>query len=162
MSIFLPNETAENIASIDLASLYEKGVRGIIFDIDDTLESHRTPLPSERTALFLKKAEETGFRICLISNGKEERVLRFNESLRLPAISHAQKPRKKNLKKALSLLGTKPSETALVGDQIFTDMLGGNRMGFYTVLVNPIDPIENKFFYIKRFFERPIRKRIKE
>ncbi len=162
MHQLIPNEIAANVFSINLQALYEKGMRSIIFDIDDTLESHLTPVPSERTVALLKQAQEYGFRVCLISNGKPERVMRFNESLSLPAISRAGKPGKKNFKKALSLLDASPSTTVLVGDQIFTDVWGGNRMGFYTVLVDPIDPIENKFFYIKRYFEQSIRKKIKE
>lgn len=158
----IPDKKTDNIYSLDLQTLASLGIRGIIFDIDNTLESHRVPEPSEKAAAFLAHVKDAGFSLCLISNGKEERVERFNRRLSLPAIARAGKPRKKNLRRALSLLNTSASETALVGDQIFTDVCGGNRMGFYTVLVTPIEEIENSFFYIKRFLERRIQKKIKE
>lgn len=158
----LPDKTADSIFSLDLQALSSRGIRGIIFDIDNTLESHRVPEPSARVCTFLDRVQNAGFRVCLISNGKKNRVERFNSRLHLPAIARAGKPLKKNLRRALTFLNTSPEETALVGDQIFTDVYGGNRMGFYTILVNPIEQIENKFFYIKRFLERMIRKKIKE
>ena len=161
-SRFIPKRTLDSVRSLDLDELCRMGIRGIIFDIDNTLESHRTPLPGKETNDLIARAREAGLTVCLISNGKRERVARFNEPLRLPAVGKAQKPRKKNLRRAMRLLGTTPAETALVGDQLFTDIYGGNRMGFYTVLVEPIEQIENKFFYIKRFFERQILKKIKE
>ena len=158
----IPDKKADSIFSLDLHALSSLCFRGIIFDIDNTLESHRVPEPCENVSRFLSHVAEAGFSVCLISNGKKERVERFNSKLHLPAIGHAGKPGKKNLRRALSLLNTTASETALVGDQIFTDVYGGNRMGFYTILVNPIEEIENKFFYIKRFLERIIQKKIKE
>ncbi len=157
-----PGKRIDTVFSLDLEELRKLGIRGIIFDIDNTLESHRTALPGEKIRTFLSCVQSSGFSVCLISNGKKERVNRFNQPLGLPAIGKAQKPRKKNLRRAMQFLNTLPKETAMVGDQIFTDVYGGNRMGFYTVLVRPIEQIENKFFYIKRFFERLILKKIKE
>lgn len=162
MRQFIPNKIIDTVYSLDFAELHRLGIRGIIFDIDNTLESHRTPEPSEAVCALLSRVQEAGFAVCLISNGKHSRVAHFNKSLQLPAVGHAQKPRKKNLRQAMRLMSTAANETALVGDQVFTDVYGGNRMGFYTVLVDPIEQIENKFFYIKRFFERMILKKIKE
>lgn len=159
---FIPDKKTDTIFSLDLRALSAQGIRGIIFDIDNTLESHRVPEPSERVISFLNTVKEAGFSLCFISNGREERVEFFNRKLHFPAIAKAGKPRKKNLRRALAFLNTKACETALVGDQIFTDIYGGNRMGFYTVLVTPIEEIENNFFYIKRFLERRIQKKIKE
>ena len=162
MKLFMPNKKIDSVFSLDFDKLKKLGIRGIIFDIDNTLESHRVPEPSDEIKNLLEKVKELGFSVCLISNGKEPRVELFNRSLLLPAVGNAKKPLKKNLRLAMQLLNTSKNETALVGDQIFTDVFGGNRMGFYTVLVNPIEQIENKFFYIKRFFERMILKNIKE
>lgn len=162
MRCFIPRQKIDSVHSLDLEQLKSLGIRGIIFDIDNTLESHKVPEPSEKVLSLIENVKKEGFSICLISNGKIPRVELFNRSLSLAAVGNAQKPRKKNLRRAMQLLGTSANETALVGDQIFTDVYGGNRMGFYTVLVDPIEQIENKFFYVKRFFERLILKKIKE
>ncbi len=162
MQCFIPKQKIDSVHSLDLKRLKESGIRGIIFDIDNTLESHRVAEPGQKVLSLIENVKKEGFSICLISNGKIPRVELFNRTLMLDAIGDAKKPAKKNLKRAMQLLGTAAHETALVGDQIFTDVYGGNRMGFYTVLVDPIEQIENKFFYVKRFFERLILKKIKE
>ena len=162
MKLFIPDKKIDTVFSLEFDKLKGLGIKGIIFDIDNTLESHQVPEPSDEIKNLLEKVKEHGFSVCLISNGKEPRVELFNRSLSLPAVGNAKKPLKKNMRYAMKLLNTTKNETALVGDQIFTDVFGGNRMGFYTVLVNPIEQIENKFFYIKRFFERMILKNIKE
>lgn len=126
----IPDQKLDSIFALDLQTLSSLGIRGIIFDIDNTLESHHVPEPSSRVTTFLTQVQHAGFRICLLSNGKTKRVERFNKFLQLPAISHAGKPAKRNFKRAMTFLNTSPEETALVGDQIFTDIYGGNRMGF--------------------------------
>ena len=158
----IPDKKIKDISQLDIQRLWQKGIRGILFDIDNTLESHRIPEPSPKISVFLQNVQEAGFKICLISNGKQERVQQFNRNLKLPAIAKAGKPLKKSFRAAMRLMGTKPSETAFVGDQIFTDVFGGNRTGMTTILVEPIEPIENAFFYVKRFFKRFVMKQIKE
>ena len=162
LNLLLPDIATDNIFSLNPDELWDKGIRGIILDIDNTLESHREPLPTERTLKFLNDLEEKGFKICLISNGREERVKLFNRDLGYFSMGKAGKPKKKGYRLAQKKMGLESFQIAMVGDQIFTDVFGAKRCGFYSVLVEPIEPIENGFFYIKRFFEKKIRQKAKE
>lgn len=162
LNLLMPDVAVENIFSIDISELWDKGIRGIILDIDNTLESHRVPLPTEETLKFLKSLEEKGFKICLISNGRAERVELFNRDLCYFSMAKAGKPKKKGYRLAQKEMTLLPSQIAMVGDQIFTDVFGAKRCGFYSVLVEPIESIENGFFYIKRFFEKKIRQKAKQ
>lgn len=157
----MPDIALKSIYDLDLDKLKSLGIKGIILDIDNTLESHKTPKPSKKVIDFLEKLSENGFKICFISNGKHKRVRVFNEDLKLFALSKAGKPKKKGYKKAAEMMQLSPKETAMAGDQIFTDVFGAKRSGMVSILVEPIESIENKFFYIKRFFEKGLRKRIK-
>ena len=158
----MPDMAVDNIHEIDLDVLYKNGIKGVILDIDNTLESHKVPEASDKTLEFLKKLEEKGLKICLISNGAEERVKLFNEKLGYFAMAKAGKPKKIGFLKAQEQMKLSKEEVAMVGDQIFTDVYGAKRCGFYVVLVEPIESIENGFFYIKRFFEKSIRRKIKK
>ena len=162
LKAFMPDIAEDNIHSLDLEELWQKGIRGIILDIDNTLESHRVPKATEKTLEFLKKLDSLGFKVCLISNGKEERVRLFNENLGYFAMAKAGKPKKKGYRLAQKEMGLKSEQVAMIGDQIFTDVFGAKRCGFYSVLVEPIESIKNGFFYIKRFFEKNIRQKAKE
>lgn len=158
--MFTPDIYAENIHKIDLDKLLEKGIKGVILDIDNTLESHKVPKATKKTLEFLKNLEDKGFKICLISNGKHERVKIFNEDLGYFAMAKAGKPKKCGYKKAMEEMELNPWEVAMVGDQLFTDVFGAKRCKMTSVLVEPIESIENGFFYIKRFFEKRIKEKI--
>jgi len=162
LKAFMPDLAEDSIHSLDLNVLWQKGIRGIILDIDNTLESHRVQKPTEETLSFLNKLKDSGFKVCLISNGREERVKIFNEDLGYFAMAKAGKPKKKGYRLAQKEMGLSENQVAMIGDQIFTDVFGAKRCGFFSVLVEPIESIENGFFYIKRFFEKNIRNKAKE
>jgi len=162
LKAFMPDLAEDSIHSLDLNVLWQKGIRGIILDIDNTLESHRVLKPSSETLAFLKNLKDTGFKVCLISNGKEDRVRLFNEDLGYFAMAKAGKPKKKGYRLAQKEMGLSNNQVAMIGDQIFTDVFGAKRCGFFSILVEPIESIENGFFYIKRFFEKNIRNKAKE
>lgn len=157
----IPNLKISDVYALDFVKLKEQGIRGIIFDVDNTLESHTIKEPSEKAVGLIREAQNQGFGVCIVSNGSSDRVKKFNKKINVEAIPNAYKPLKRGYQKALDALGTKASETAFVGDQVFTDIYGGNRMGLYTILVDPIEQIENNFFYVKRYFERFILNKIK-
>jgi HAD superfamily phosphatase (TIGR01668 family) len=87
---------------------------------------------------WLRRVQELGFRVCVISNGRPERVRRVGEALGLPAIAKAGKPSRSPFRNALTMMNATKERTAVVGDQVFTDVLGGRRMGLYTILVQPM------------------------
>lgn len=150
---FYPDEYVKSTYDIDFKQLYQEGFRGVLFDIDNTLVEHGADA-SERTLNLFKELKEIGLGICLISNNKIERVERFNHSIKVNYISNAHKPSKKNYLKAMSLMNTTINNTIFVGDQLFTDVYGANRVGIRSYLVEPIDPKEEIQIVLKRYLEK--------
>jgi HAD superfamily phosphatase (TIGR01668 family) len=158
----IPDMIVESVHKIDLDFLRNKGITSLILDIDNTLLPKKAKFLDEDTVEWLEKAKEKGFKICLVSNNTRKRVNQLREKTGIPGIAWAIKPRKGAFKKALKLLDAKPHETALIGDQIFTDILGGKRVGLFTILVKPLSDDELAWTKIVRRAERIILKRIEE
>ncbi len=160
MRNLIPDFYYRDISEIPISMLKEKGITAVICDLDNTLDSHKTPTPSEQALTFLTELKQQNFDVCIISNGKQPRVDRYLAKLSLPYIAEAGKPLKKSYLNALKMLKCKPKDAAFIGDQIFTDTWGANRMGLTTILVEPIESIENAFFYPKRLLEKFVKTRI--
>jgi len=150
---FYPNQTADSSYDINYLQLYKQGYRGILFDIDNTLVEHGADA-SEKAIQLFHQLKTIGFQVCLISNNDKERVERFNKEIGANYIYNAHKPAKKNYLKAMELMKTSVKETVFVGDQLFTDVYGANRVGMYSFLVKPISPKEEIQIIIKRRLER--------
>lgn len=150
---FYPDEYLDSTYEIDFEGLYEKGYRGVIFDIDNTLVPHGAPADERSKALF-KRLKAIGYRIMLLSNNKEPRVKLFNDEVKVDYIFKAGKPSVKNYVKAMETLGTGKENTFFVGDQLFTDVWGAKKAGIRTYLVKPIHPKEEIQIIIKRYLER--------
>lgn len=127
---------------LDTEILKKNGIQGIIVDIDNTLVPWAEKYADQKVIDLVVKLKAEGFKICILSNGTRKRVSLFNKDIRLPAIHNAGKPSRAAFKKAVALLETAPESTAVIGDQIFTDILGGNRLGLFTVLVVPMSSKE--------------------
>lgn len=151
---FYPDLYVKTVYDIDLNYLKENGIKAFIFDIDNTLVTYDDPVPTEIVMDYFKKLKETGFKVYLVSNNDLERVKPFAEFASLPYFAKALKPRKKYLKIALSDMGVKAEETALVGDQLFTDVWAGTRMNMFAILVDPISDKEDSFVHFKRKIEK--------
>lgn len=160
-NIFLPKTFVNTVFDINIQKLKAEGVKAFIFDIDNTLATYAMPIPDERTALWIKGLKDEGFGIYLISNNNSQRVRTFAESVNAEYFARALKPCSYFLKKACRNMGVLPKETALVGDQLFTDIWGGNYLKMHTILVNPISEVEDGFVKFKRKFERAILKNMK-
>lgn len=162
VEIFFPNEIVDKIQDINLNRLSKKGIKGLILDIDNTLVPSFMKEANNDALDWIKKVKSNGFKLCIVSNATKRRVDKFNEKIELDAIYRASKPISRSFRKALKLLGLRACETAAVGDQIFTDIYGGNRLGIHTILVKPINKKESLFVRLKRFPERYILKRYYE
>ncbi|MGE5552806.1 MAG: YqeG family HAD IIIA-type phosphatase [Betaproteobacteria bacterium] len=159
---FRPAETVPAVPAIDLERLWAKGIRGIVLDVDNTLcawEWGRATV-AQPVAAWVEKAKTVGFGLCIISNGRPARVAGVAEQVGVPFIARARKPFRRGFRHALKLLGTDPGATAMVGDQLLTDVLGGNRMGFHTILVAAISPREFAGTKASRLLESLIRRRL--
>ena len=137
-----------------IRSMPEKeDVRGLIFDIDNTLVPHGAPADERAKALFAR-LKAIGFSSCLISNNQEPRVKMFNEEIQTNYIFNAHKPSTKNYKKGMEIMGTTPENTIFIGDQLFTDVYGAKRAGIRNILVKPIHPKEEIQIVLKRYLEK--------
>ena len=156
---FYPDMIVDSVQHINLDMLKDKGIRGLILDIDNTLVPSFIKEADDRTLKWINVVKEHGFKTCIVSNARKKRVELFNGKLGLEAIYRASKPGRRSFKKALDVLDLDASKAAVVGDQIFTDVFGGNRLGMLTILVKPIHKEEFFFVKLKRFPEKYILKK---
>jgi HAD superfamily phosphatase (TIGR01668 family) len=150
---FYPNELATSVYEINFESWYERGYRGIVFDIDNTLVPHGAPA-DDRIIRFFQQLHNQGFQTVLISNNKEPRVKPFATAVSSDYIHMARKPSPSAYLEAMAKINTNPRTTLFVGDQLFTDVYGAKRVGIYTIHVNPIHPKEEIQIVLKRQLER--------
>ncbi len=152
--LLCPQERVDDIHQIDFKKLKNMGIRGIIADLDNTLVPWNDCNLVPEVLEWVRTAKEEGFSICIVSNNKSKRGEELIGQLDVPAFWRAVKPRRKALRRALQTMELKPSQAAVVGDQIFTDVLGGNRLGLYTILVTPL----NRQEFIGTKFVRQVEK----
>lgn len=165
LKTFYPSCEAASAYTLDYAELFEKGYRGIIFDIDNTLVPHGAPATAEAIVLFAQ-LRKLGFDTVVVSNNKEPRVKSFADAVQTKYIYKANKPSRKGYRAAMKCMGCVPENTVFVGDQLFTDVWGAKRTGIFSYLVKPIHPKEEIQIVLKRkleavvlfFYHRSIRK----
>lgn len=150
-----PKMYFRTIEDISVKALKKRGVKGLILDIDNTLVPPHAPEADDRAKRFVKRMEEE-FKICIVSNNIYERAEKFADSFPVDFICDGNKPAKKPFLLAIEKLKLEPSEIAVIGDQIFTDVWGANRMNMISVLVNPICDKEGKFVKFKRILEKMV------
>ncbi len=155
---FKPDFTFDTYREITVEFLAEQGIRALLIDIDNTLAPYEQPEPDDALTEWFAELDRAGVKAALISNNNAERVELFNKGLGLPAYANSRKPSRKTLRLAISRLGVKESECAVLGDQLFTDAYAGRRLGLRVLIVPPIRDKKTLFFRAKRALERPIMK----
>ena len=155
LQMMYPDEYVDSTYGINFEELYQKGYRGILFDIDNTLVPHGAPADERAVALF-EKLRKIGFQTCLISNNKEPRVKSFCEQVHSTYVFKAGKPLPKGYLEGIKRMETNQKNTLFIGDQIFTDVLGAKRAELYTIMVKPIHPKEEIQIVLKRYLEKII------
>ncbi len=160
-NIFLPDIFVDTVFDMNVEDLKAQGIKAFIFDIDNTLATYAMPIADEKTAAWVKDLRDKGFEIFIASNNDKERVRVFSENIGVPYFAKALKPLGIFLRRACKNMGVTTRETALVGDQLFTDVWGGNVLNMKTVLVKPISEVEDGFVKFKRRFERMILKNMR-
>lgn len=162
IKVLYPTHYINSIFDLSIETLKEQGIKGVIFDIDNTLVPYDVAEPTDEIIEFFNKIQQAGMRITLVSNNTEDRVVKFNEKLKVLALHKAQKPLTKSFKKALEMMKCEKNEVIIVGDQVFTDVYGGNCIGIKTYLVSPISDKDEWQTKIKRGLERQVIKRYKK
>lgn len=153
---FLPDEHVKSILDIKPEDLKKRGIKGIITDLDNTLVEWDRPSATPELIKWFEQIKKHNILVTIVSNNNESRVKEFSDPLRIPFIFQARKPLVRAFNKALSQMGIKKEEAVVIGDQLLTDVLGGNRSGFHTILVVPVAQTDGFITKFNRFAERRI------
>jgi HAD superfamily phosphatase (TIGR01668 family) len=146
---------ADSVAAVDAAELRGLGIEALLMDLDNTLVPWHGYEVSDAVAEWLRNVESLGMKVCIVSNTRYPgRLKRLAEKLQVPFVKGRLKPRKSAFRPALELLDAVPEHSAVIGDQILTDILGGNRLGLFTILVRPLSRREFFGTKISRLFEK--------
>ncbi len=153
ISLFLPDLMLDSVFDADLQLLKKYNVDTLILDVDNTLTSHGNPVPLDGITQWLDELKKSNINLTIVSNNVQKRVQPFAELLGVDFVSMACKPMTIGITKARKKFGSGKKNTAIIGDQIFTDILAGNLAGITTFLVTPIELEDKAMFKFKRFFE---------
>ncbi|MCT2343233.1 MULTISPECIES: YqeG family HAD IIIA-type phosphatase [Niallia] len=153
---FLPDQFVKNIFEITPELLKEKGVKGIITDLDNTLVEWDRPLATPQILEWFEDMKKNNIKVTIVSNNKEGRVKSFSDPLNIPFIFAARKPMGRAFRRALKEMELSKTEAVVIGDQLLTDVLGGNRSGFHTILVVPVAQTDGFATRLNRKIERRI------
>ena len=152
---FSPQLHLKSCLELDPERLDSLGLDSLLLDADCTLKEYRSEEPLDGVDEWLATLREADVGLCLISNGLGPRVKRFAERLDLPFFAPAKKPLPFGCRKAIRTMKFDPRRTAIVGDQIFADIMAGRLAGIFSILVDPVHPEQEQWFTrIKRPFER--------
>lgn len=151
-----PDIYIKSIEHLPLDELKERGIKALVFDIDNTIAPYDMAEPDEWALEVLNNIRNKGFKICLLSNNNEKRIKIFNRKIGAFAYWKAGKPGTKMLVKAMKDMGTTPKSTAMVGDQVFTDVWCGHNAGMLSIMTAPICKRDQLITKVKRPLEKVV------
>ena len=152
-----PEKVYENLIQMPWDKFASEGIKTALLDFDNTLGPDHATEPEEYSYKCVKMIEEHGIRCCLVSNAKSGRSAKIAEMLGIPVVTYANKPGTSGIFKAISLMESTPEASLMVGDQVFTDVIAGNRAGVRTFLVEKLHKPEIWYVMLKRPFEKLVR-----
>ena len=153
---FLPDEYVKDIFHITPEKLKEKGIKGIITDLDNTLVEWDRPDATPKIIEWMEAMKRAGIQVTIVSNNNETRCKSFSDPLGIPFIMDAESRLIRHLKRPLRKWGFAKEEVVVIGDQLLTDIFGGNRKGLHTILVVPVASSDGFFTKFNRMIERRI------
>ena len=156
---FVPDYRFDSFSDASAEFLVGIGIKGVLLDIDNTLEPYENDLPGERVLMWLESLRTAGISASIVSNNNKARVEKFNKDIKLPAYYKSAKPFKKNLLKAMADMGCDSTNTIFIGDQVFTDVWAAHNAKIKAILVPPIKDKTDPFTKFKRLLERPFLKK---
>ena len=160
LNYFWPDLYLEKVTVLDEELLKKYNLKGIILDLDNTISPWGEKTIPRDVVKWVKKLQEFGIKFCLVSNNSNERVREVAVFLGIPYVARAIKPRRRAFLQGVELMGLKPSEVAVIGDQLLTDIIGAKRAGLMAILVTPLASREFIGTKINRFIESYLLKRL--
>lgn len=160
MDIFFPDIYQKSIYTVNYNKLKDNGIKCLLFDLDNTCVPYVDKTPTKKLKDLFDKLTNEGFKVIIFSNSPRKRLEGFKKSLNVDCCASAKKPSKNKFLKVQKIYNFDLSEMAILGDQIMTDILGGNRVGITTILVNPMSDVDMPFTKINRLIEKIIIKKM--
>lgn len=154
MLLFFPDHIFPKITDIPPGFLKSRGISLLLMDFDNTMLPYTTDIPTQELLDWMKGMQEQGIGLCIVSNSHKDRVPKFSKAYGIPCVTHAAKPGTGGIKRAMKQFGAGKAQTALVGDQIFTDVLGAKCAGISALIVKSIHN-HNFWLKLRHVFEIP-------
>ncbi len=162
MEIYVPDMYQKSIYTIDYDRLKSRGIKCLLFDLDNTLVPFTVKEPSIKLVDFIISLKKMGFKVIIMSNSPKQRVIKFKDALDIDCCASAKKPKSDKFLKIMEEFKFAVSEVAIIGDQLLTDVLGGNTVGITTILVNPISKTDLIFTKFNRYREKKIMNKLRQ
>lgn len=157
MSLFYPDAYFQHITDIPGSFFAQRQIRLIILDVDNTLTSHNHPVPFPGVQQWIEDRKNEGLTLVILSNNTNKRVRPFASLIGLPFVANAAKPLTVGISRTCRKYRIPAENACLIGDQLFTDILGGNwKKGLTSILVSPWEMEKKGFLAVKRKWEKPI------
>lgn len=162
MEKYIPDMYQKSIYAVDYDKLLKRGIKCLLFDLDNTIAPINMKTPSKKIKKFFSDLKEKGFKVIIFSNSSKKRVKPFKEALEVDCAARACKPNPKKFIQIIKEYDFQISEIAIIGDQILTDVVGGNNVGITTILVNQISTKDIIWTKFNRFREKKIIKKLEQ
>ena len=159
---FCPDLYVDKLTTITPCHLKNHELSGLILDLDNTLVAWDSDSPPEEVLSWISEMKDHDIELCILSNSLGKRVQHISRQFKLPFVSKAVKRRKKSFLQAIKVLGLSHNQVGVIGDQLLTDIWGGNRLGLYTILIVPRSTSDFITTRVVRFLERFILKRLEK
>ena len=160
--LFKADTAFKSVLDITPEFLKKNNIKGLLLDLDNTLTTHDNPRPADGVIDWIKNVKSSGIKMVIVSNNHPPRVKPFADKLGLDFVSEGRKPLSKGFNEAQKRMNIPFEQLAVVGDQIYTDMLGANLKGVRGIFVYPIEHEKTLFFKLKRWAEKPFLPKITE
>ena len=151
---FLPTIIVDRLTDLTPELLHSRGIDYLMLDFDNTIVPYTSDAPEEAMEQWLTRMVNSEIGLCVVSNSKRDRVVKFCNARGIPVITHSRKPFQKGIRQCRERFSLDMSRTAMVGDQIYTDVLGGNCAGAKSILVTPIH-LHNIWLKLRHIAEKP-------
>ena len=152
--VLIPDMIVDKLTDVTPQMLSERGISFLMLDFDNTIVPYTTNEPTEEMERWLHNMLHSDIGLCVVSNSKRDRVIKFCKARNIPCITHAKKPFSKGIYRCRDSFGFELSQAALAGDQIYTDVLGANCAGVVSILVPPIH-LHNIWLKLRHVAEKP-------
>ncbi|MBR5472645.1 MAG: YqeG family HAD IIIA-type phosphatase [Clostridia bacterium] len=157
--LFKPDVKLHGITDITVELLNKHDIKALLLDVDNTMSTHHGVVLTDGLMEWIAAMQQSGIKLMVLSNSKKARIEPFAKRIGLPFISLGCKPLPSGYLRGVKALGQKRKNVAIVGDQIFTDILGGNTVGVKTILLTPIKPEDGWSFKVRRSLEKKLYKK---